>query len=76
MFDSLIRSLGRLLRQPLYNTTVQFMSQVQRRDSTGALCHAWLSPPNIDALLTLAQGYSMVHCDISSACKLFTFMHV
>ena len=72
MFDSLIRSLGRLL----YNTTLESIHQVQRHDTTGALCHARLSPPNIDALLTLAQGYSMVHYDISSACRFFTFMHV
>ena len=77
MLDSLVRSPGRLLGHPPYNTTLQSTHQVQRRGNTGSpSVHARLPLPCVDALLTLAQGYSMVHYDITNACKLFTFMHV
>ena|GEM_PF-3568735 len=77
MFDSLIRSPGRLLERLLYNTTLGSIHQVQRRGNTGSpSAHARLSLPGVNALLTLIQGYSMVHYDISSACRFFTFMHV
>ena len=70
MLDSLVRFPGQLRGRPLYHTTLQATHQGQRRSHTGSrAAHARLSCPYVDALLTLAQGYSMVRYNISNACK-------
>jgi hypothetical protein len=75
MFDSLVRSPGRLLLP--YNTTLQATHQAQRHGHTGSsFAHARLPFPCVDALLTLTRGYSMVRYDIPDAYKLFTFLHI
>ena len=74
MLDSLVRSPGQLRGRLLYHTILQATHQVQRRSNTGSrAAHAGLPCPWVDALLTLAQGYSMVRYNISNACKLLRF---
>ena len=77
MLDSLVRSPGRLLGRPPYNTILQSTHQVQRHGHTGSSsAHARLPFPCVDARLTLTRGYSMVRHNIPNAYKLFTFLHI
>lgn len=75
MFDSLIRSPGRL---PLpYNTIHQSTHQVQRYGHTGSSsAHDRLPFPCVVALLTLTRGYSIVRHAIPNTWKIFTFLHI
>jgi hypothetical protein len=75
MLDSLDALSGSAARTIPYHTTLQSKYQIERHGNTETLfAHARLPWPCVDALLTLAQGYSMVRCDIPNACKLCMFL--
>jgi hypothetical protein len=77
MLDSLVGSpgqpLGRLHTIPLFSPRTKSKSTVTPAHPSA---HARLPRPCVDALLTLAQGYSMVRHDIPHADKLVTFLQI
>ena len=77
MLGSLVRSAGRPLGRHPYDTTLWFIHQVKRRGNTGSpSAYAQLPRPCVEALLTLAQGYSMVRHSIPNAWRLLPFLHI